>query len=505
MQYIRRHWLGRCSLAWAFWMNFVALNIVVTVALVVPIFFQWIEHPVYQSRWQLFGVAFVALLMYPWQLVGLVRTSHRVWVDEQKSLAPILVVGVILLSLFNQVQTLKTDLPLYRQYWAYGFQPDPLASYQIAVLDERNLIHLEGFFGFGMTRKIEDFVADLDEPEAIEGIVLDSGGGRLYEGRALAELIERHQWDTFSAVGCNSACPLAFVAGSNRTLADGAKLGFHQYTNSVTLEALSSEDKEYAADRQYYINRGIDRALVDRMFEASSESIWQPTLEELQQSGLAHDFVAIDDILPEEYREQRYQPIRAALSSVKVFEAGARLEPEFYRQLVDSFWKEQALSGPEFDIVATAPRYFDDWAMMVADQASDTDLMALLSELTDLMVAHPEYCPQIISPERFGNLDYRTITSTERWQTLKALFERIVNNAEAPVAQIGPTEFQSVAGRIQTSMGDDVRYLDNSTHTDANTADVCRAYGRFFQEILALPGGQGPAFYRYIRFNNASS
>lgn len=44
--------------------------------------------------------------------------------------------------------------------------------------------------------------------------------------------------------------------------------------------------------------------------------------------------------------------------------------------------------GPEFDIVATAPRYFDDWAMMVADQANDADLAALLSELAYMMVAH---------------------------------------------------------------------------------------------------------------------
>lgn len=143
--------------------------------------------------------------------------------------------------------------------------------------------------------------------------------------------------------------------------------------------------------------------------------------------------------------------------------------------------------------------------MMVADQANDADLTALLSELADLMVAHPEYCPQIISPERFGNLDYRAITSTERWQTLKVLFERIVNNAGAPVAEIEPTEFQSVAGRIQTSMGDDVRYLDSSAHSEANTADVCRAYSRYFRELIALPDGQGPAFYRHIRFDNASS
>ncbi|WP_394171317.1 hypothetical protein [Saccharospirillum alexandrii] len=505
MRYIRRHWQGEYSLVRAFWVNFVVLNVVVTVALVVPIAFQWIKHPVYQSRWQIFGMGFVMLVVYPWQLVGLVRTSHRVWVDEQKSLGPILVIGVILVSFLNQVQTFKEELPTYREHWVNGFQPDPLANYHIAVLGERNLIHLEGFFGFGMTREIEDLIEELEEPEAIEGIVLDSGGGRLYEGRALAKLIERHQWDTFSAVGCNSACPLAFVAGSNRTLGRGARLGFHQYTNPITGESLSSEDKEYVVDRQHYAERGIDRTAIDRMFEVPPGELWWPTLEELQQSGLAHNIVEVDDILPAEYREQRYQPIRAALSSVGVFEVGARVDPEFYSQLVDAFWKERALSGPEFDIVAVAPRYFDDWAMTVADRANDTDLTALLSEMGNLMASHPRYCPQMIDPVRYGNLDYRAIISQEHWQRLKELFTRVVYNVDSTVAMMEPVAFQEAVELVQANLGDDIRYLDTSTHTDANTAVVCRVYSRFFEEILALPEGQGPAFYRRMRFINTPS
>ncbi len=469
-----------------------------------PVALEWIEFPVYQSRWQLIGVALVSVFLLPWQLVGLVRTSHRVWVDEHRRIGPILVIGIVVLSCFSRVQTYKEELPTYREHWANGFQADPLARYHIAVLDERNLIHLEGFFGFGMTRELEEFVEALEEPEAIEGVILDSGGGRLYEGRALAELIERHQWATFSSVGCNSACPLAFVAGTSRTLANGARLGFHQYANPITRESLSSQDKEYVVDRQHYADRGIDRAVIDRMFDAPPGGLWWPTLEELQQSGLVSNFVEVDDILPAEYRQQRYQPIREALSSVALFEVGARLDPEFHSQLVDAFWKERALSGPEFDIVAVAPRYFDDWAMTVADRANDADLTALLSEMGDLMASHSRYCPQMIDPARYGNLDYRAITSQEHWQRLKALFTRVVYNAEDQVAMMEPAEFQAAVERIQANMGDDIRYLDNSTHTEANTADVCRVYSRFFQEILALPEGQGPAFYRRMRFINAS-
>lgn len=505
MQYIRRHWRGECSLARAFWINMVGLNLVLMLVLRVPIDFEWIEYPVYQSRWQLIGLAFVTVFLYPWQLVGLVRTSRRVWVDEQRSLGPILAMGAVLIGFISQVQTHKEELPTYRELWSYGFQPDPLADYKLTVLSERNLLHLEGYFGFGLTREVEDLLETLVEAESIEGIVLDSGGGRLYEGRAMAELIERHQWDTYSSAGCNSACPLAFVAGLNRSLAYGARMGFHQYVNTVTNETLSGEHKEYAVDRQYYLDRGIDKTLVKRLFDASPEELWWPTPEELEQSNFVHEVVSINDILPEDYRQALYQPISDALNSLAIFRAGSRLEPDFNRNIVHAFWREHTLNGPDLDILEAAPLFFDDWAMLVAGQASDADISTLLEEQAELMAAYPNQCIQMISPERFGNLDYRTITSAEGWQTLEALFTRIVTQPEGQTAMMEPSAFQATAERIQANLGDDVRYMDLSILSKGNAQDFCRAYRRFFQEVLALPDGQGPAFYRRMRHDFAAS
>ena len=53
-------------------------------------------------------------------------------------------------------------------------------------------------------------------------------------------------------------------------------MGFHQYINTFTSETLIDEDKEYTVDRQYYLDRGIEKTLVDRIFDAPLGQLWWP-------------------------------------------------------------------------------------------------------------------------------------------------------------------------------------------------------------------------------------
>jgi len=509
MRYIRRHWQGECSLAWAFWINLVVINLVATLIISLPLTFDWIEYPVFQARWKLVGQILWTGFVFPWQIVGLTRTAHRAWADERQRAAPLIVLGLILIVLMSFGRTLKLEWSTYQTLWAYGFQPDPLADYHITVLNDRPLIHLTGYIGFGVTRELETVAAALGDPNAIEGIILDSGGGRLYEGRALAAMIEQHDWDTYSAAGCLSACPLAYVAGTNRTLIDGAQLGFHQYIDTTTQVALPAESEDYRIDKQYYLDKGISSSTVERMFEANPDRLWSPTPNELRQSTLVHKFVDIDRVLSKEYQDRLYRPIRDAVNTSAVFETGAWLNAEYHRNVVHHLWRKRVLKGPDFDVADASQRYLDDWAMMVLDRAGNDDLNRLMTAMADtidqLLLNKPQQCLQVLSPERFGNLDYRTVTSKADWEALSDLFRRIVLEPYGPVERMDPQTFNRAAYMLSERLGEDLHYL-NATGGEAFTSlKRCRAVSRYLRELLAMPNGQGAAFYRRMRANNAAS
>jgi len=91
----------------------------------------------------------------------------------------------------------------------------------------------------------ERFSAFVDEPSnGVEGfqVLLDSSGGSLQDGIALGRqirsrgyhtVIGRYDGDNFDrpiAPGdCLSACAYAFLGGSGREIAEGSRLGFHQF------------------------------------------------------------------------------------------------------------------------------------------------------------------------------------------------------------------------------------------------------------------------------------
>ncbi|GGX70668.1 hypothetical protein [Saccharospirillum salsuginis] len=509
MQYIRRHWQGECSLAWGFWVNLVVINLVASVILHLPLTFGWIENPVFQSRWTLIYQMVWSGLVFPWQIVGLIRAAYRVWADEHQRIAPILVFGVVLIVLAGFGRTMKLEMPVYQELWSFSFQPDPMADYRITVLRDKPLIHVTGFFGFGMTRELEAVVEGLDDPTAIEGIILDSGGGRLYEGRALADVIEQYEWDTYSAAGCLSACPLAYVAGANRTLIRGSLLGFHQYINPTTQVPLPVDAADYRVDKEYYLDKGIPYSVVKRMFEAEPGQLWVPTLSELKESTLVHDFVEIDSVLPNDYRERLYQPVREAANSQLFFATGAWLNANLHRNHVHDLWKQRVLNGSNFDVAHAVKQYLDDWAMQAAGGVGDYDLARLMEALAEtidrLLVNNPQKCLQVLSPERFGKLDYRTVTTEAQWKTLSDLFSRMVVKSYGPVETLDPATYNRLAYRLSERFGDDLRYLNATEGDDFNSTERCRVFSRFLRELLAMPNGQGAAFYRTMRANNSAS
>ena len=113
-------------------------------------------------------------------------------------------------------------------------------------------------------------------------MVLESEGGNIYEARGLAKLIREAKLSTHVETFCSSACTITFIGGIERTLANGAGLGFHQYrVDADYMVAFTDPLAEQAKDRALFAEAGVSEAFLERMFREDADGMWFPSVAEL--------------------------------------------------------------------------------------------------------------------------------------------------------------------------------------------------------------------------------
>ena len=294
--YLSAHWRGENGLWLAFWVNFVALSALA-----------WMAGPLLRglvegSPATVLGLAAAQFLLwwlvvYPWQLIGVVRSGERAVRDFRHGIlariAPVL-------AALGMAAAFPQGLALVQGFYQLLQEPPASAgegrSYRLAVSADGRYLHLSGFLDFGVTRDFRDLLEGRGD---IVGVVLDSGGGPVYEGRALGNVIRREGLDTYSLAGCSSACVTAFLGGRERWLAPGARLGFHQFRlDARNVHPFIDIEAEQRLELENYAARGVDRGFLARVFDSPHDDIWFPEIDELQAAGV------IDGVLDEVQAER---------------------------------------------------------------------------------------------------------------------------------------------------------------------------------------------------------
>lgn len=166
-----------------------------------------------------------------------------------------------------------------------GLAHDPYGDFNISRLNDRSIIRLSGGLGLGVSDRLERL---LNQNENIQGIVLDSPGGWVYEGRALFRAIRGAGLDTFTFDECSSSCTLAFVAGNRRYASIDARIGLHRYLAVTQSFDIDREQNETA---KLFLSQGVSPQLVDVMFETPSNRLWYPPLEKLTEAGMIDQLI----------------------------------------------------------------------------------------------------------------------------------------------------------------------------------------------------------------------
>lgn len=157
-------------------------------------------------------------------------------------------------------------------------------------------------------RDVEEFQLYVMENPALRLVSVSGPGGYGPAAEEIAETILEFDLDTQAFGDCMSACSRIFLAGRTRTLAKGARLGFHRPY------IIGDEEREYflahrerrgwqtefdyvewiydigwsdtLATIQFMTDQGVSLSFVLEAFSYDSYQMWYPNLATLKQSGV---------------------------------------------------------------------------------------------------------------------------------------------------------------------------------------------------------------------------
>jgi hypothetical protein len=159
--------------------------------------------------------------------------------------------------------------------------PD-MPAYQMRVMRDGTEIEITGGMKYGLS---DDFQRVIAAAPRLRVVHLNSIGGRIGEAEKLHNIIKEHGFLTYTSNSCVSACTIAFMAGRERWLSSGAKLGFHQ-------GEFAGMQFGFAEDLLRSI--GASQGFISHTLATPATSMWYPTMDELIANKIITGVAASD-------------------------------------------------------------------------------------------------------------------------------------------------------------------------------------------------------------------
>jgi ATP-dependent protease ClpP protease subunit len=514
--YIVRHWRGELSLPVSYWINaFLATIVASFVFQKLVSIISISESPlVFATTRTLVLVAAIAISI--WQLVGVWRSAGkrrerggRFWAGVARFL--------VVIGFLGHGGTLAREavpqLTQLAEIWSIAFGDPGVGKHTARVLSNRSEIEFVGGITFGVTDEIRKL---LDAAPNVREIQLNSPGGRIGEAHKLRELIRERGLVTYVDSTCASACTVAFLGGSQRYLAPGARLGFHR--GSIAGVSAEQLDRENDADRQWLVAIGVPRWFADHAYSTPSSSMWWPTPAELLQAGIitaeigrpngTKEVVAAGQglqkplVLPNSPSSAlnttaSKESIDKELQNTSLYVAIKRTDPEAYDRILAAV-SAAIRSGKSKDEVAALPQPFV-YAVLRRHKAHASDQAVLaLAELTvaeieaigrkDMNACYVflfagsadrpsfwEYLPPDILERRFAGI-------SDLIETGVTSSTRIPPSRE--VSRLREGAIEAVARRYSEKFP---LALADPRSPKFSHETVCQAFAALFREALSLP------------------
>ena len=282
--YLARHWRGQLSLGVSYWINSVLIGNLAPVALLVAMasLEAGNETSLRVDAALSLGATGLLCALSVWSTVGVLRSAVDHPERGGKLLWSMLAFVMVGLSLITVVIGLsrKNSLDGYADMWKIARGHDPIPVSTVELAPDGLSVLLSGPIGSGSTDRLKQV---LDHAPQATVVRLDSPGGRLFEGEAIAREIQHRGLDTYAAGECSSACTLVLLAGHERLATRSPHVGFHRASHP------GPNGADVAASRglmRAYRTAGLSEQFIARVSTVPSTSIWYPTLDELLANAI---------------------------------------------------------------------------------------------------------------------------------------------------------------------------------------------------------------------------
>jgi len=501
MRYIIKHWRGELPLAVSFWINLFFINICLRFIESWLVESNAIQSPVLGSQISLSFVFLALFIVYPWQIIGTWRSANRHIEETSRNGWAGATKGLIIIGFMATVANVYISIPQYKDAVLIGFGKDEYGEYHVTLKKENTLIHLMGGLGHGVAADVRDL---LDKNPQVTGIVLDSQGGWIYEGRELYKVIRSNNLDTYSLKGCYSACITAFIGGDTRYLAEGANLAFHQYSAAgKSFENIIDMQPEMRQDIEIYRKQGVSQEFIDKMFLASKDDFWYPTIDELYYGNVVHGVLNPSTILPTNYQKFDIDEVINELNKYSVYNTIKKYDSRTYNQIVTNIKEKYTRGASLLEIQITTSQYLEKIATDSLPYTSNEAIVLFFKTLVEVLQKlnnkDPFLCLKYVLPEKYGALEMPNSMSSEEIQSISNVLSIVIIDRYEKTPE--PTNASLVEERfniILTKMGDDVKYLDTSKiNNKSDYKNACNTFIKYYSLILEDEQYAGPIL-RYV-------
>lgn len=345
--FLARFWRGEYTLPFSYWVIGLVLNLGTIGA---------IQLLAFTTREQAFNPYAIALTLFVmWGATGIIlvyqsvgvwrsatryrrETGRRLWRGVWSVAAQLSVLAGVV-SFGHQLW--QSGARQIDESWRMAFEGDPdIPPFTLRTMRDGTEMEIAGGFKYGLTRAAR---AAMDGAPNLKVVHLMSSGGRIGEARELARLIADRGLSTYTATVCMSACTLAYIAGRERFLKAGGKLGFHR----AAFAGVENSD----AMRSLLLAGGIERPFVDRVVAQPASGMWYPTTGELEAAHVVTAFV--------DNRRFAASGLGAAPTLVDfardlrltgVYRTFEEIDPRLFRRLVEEYQRGYDLGHSEADI-----------------------------------------------------------------------------------------------------------------------------------------------------------
>jgi hypothetical protein len=498
--FIGRHWRGEFELGPSYWLCGSLLSVLVLILTV--LIARWAAVNITEApRLTSFAIAITTSLVLPvsiWQSVGIWRSASR-RAQQRKAAGkatfwPIMTrLSVILSALLLAYSFGRYRIPNTIAYLQIAFGGDRTPHHVIRLFNGGRVVALGGGFDFGTADALRTV---LDASPGVRTVELNSIGGRVAEAEQVRRIIVARHLATYTATMCASACTVAYIGGSPRYLATGARLAFHEYS----FPGLSPQQNAAinGHGESTLIDAGVSPWFAQKAFTTPPLQLWAPDVATLlaahvvtrQLSGYWPSVTGMD-----------VAGFLRGLTRVPSFAALQKYDPTDYAQLQQNVDEAIQAGAPPAELNARVRlpllQALARYLPVAGDAVQIEHAKVMADEATALAPSHPDICVALFDGSRSVTAYIRFLPDVLRRRDVAMTANIIASGASAPSdvrddPPLARTEAAKIARAVRSD-GVDISALGRKPVTSDDQRKVCLFMADFLRHVSALPPNEaGP-------------